>query len=902
MSTSRARWTVAVAAAASLSLLVAPLPAEGQAGPVAPYRAGDDSVIALNILPPGQGRHPNAVEFLQTQATGEPPEHTRDQLDMYDAMAHAETISDIDEYFKDASFGVRPDHVERRYSPREGVTVLRDAGYGVPHVYGETRSDVMFGAGYVSAEDRLFMMDVLRHAGRGRLSRFLGASPANLAMDRAVYRSVDYTEEELEAMFERLRRVDPRLGTTVIADIRDFAQGVNAYISEAFADPRKLPAEYAALQVFPRPWRVTDTVAIATLIGGRFGGGGGQELRNAAFLDALQEAGYPPDQARTIMADLRFAEDPEAWVHAERPFPFLTGLGRVDPDAVAMPDRAERVDAQMRAADPPAAVDGPFGPIRLAFPSGMSNAALIGSDLSSRGRPLAIFGPQTGYWSPQILNELDLHGPGIAARGIGFPGISMYVLLGRGRNYAWSATSTDGDNIDTFAVELCEPDGSEPSVGSDHYVRGRRCVPIYERTDSWLAKPSAGGMPDPSNPDDAVLVEMTTQRADVPTEQGFRTGIVQARGTSGGMPVAYVRLRSTYGAELDSALAYPGVMDPRRTRSAADFRRAFSRYNYTFNWFYLDDRDIAYQFTGALPLRAPGVDPDLPVWAERRWGWRGMVVDARKPFSVSPAKGYLTSWNNKPAPGFRAPDDEWSLGPVHRSQLLDERIVAAAEAGSIDMRELVDLVADAGTVDLRGSAVLPYMLRVLGTPADPRIAEAVSLLEAWVADGAHRRDLDDDGRYEHQAAVALMDEWWSRALDAAFRPVLGDAFDDVPEPQDDPNRLNGTGSAFQHGWYGHLQKDLRTVLGRQVEGRFSRAYCGLGALRACRADLLASLDQAVGALEERFGEDPATWDANEAAERIRFVSIGVLGQPPIDWQNRPTFQQVVEFGPVPRPR
>ena len=870
------------------------------------YRANDHSVTALNILPPGQGRYLNAVELLQAQLTGQQPPHNTDQLDLYESMIRAAPhITDITEYFKDASFGVRPDDVARTYEPRGGVTVIRDRSYGVPHVYGETRSDVLFGAGYVSAEDRLFMMDVLRHAGRGRLSEFLGASPANLAMDRATYRSVDYTEAELQAMGERLVELDPELGATALQDVQDFADGVNAYIEEALLDPTKLPAEYPALQVAPEPWRITDTVAVATLIGGRFGGGGGSELSNAAFLSALQEEGYGPQEARRIMDDLRFADDPEAWVHTEEPFPFLTDLGPVDPAAVAMPGNAAAAARQASAAEPPPVVDGPFGPIPLAFPSAASNTMLVGADLSESGRPLAVFGPQTGYWSPEILNELDLHGPGIDARGIGFPGISMYVLIGRGRDYGWSATSAGGDLIDIFAVELCEPDGSEPTPQSDHYLRDGECVPVYQRTDSWLAKPTAGGIPspDPGSPQDAVLVEMTTERADVPDGRGFRTGIVQARGHADGKPVAFVRLRSTYGAEVDSALTYVEIQDPSRIRGARDFRRAFSRYNYTFNWFYADGRDIAFQFTGAIPERARGIDPDLPVWADRRWAWRGMLPERSKPHAISPAKGYITSWNNKQAPGFRANDGQWSYGPVYRSQLLDKRIQAlVAEDGSINLTEVVNAMGDAATVDLRGSAVLPYMLQVLGSPEDQRLARAVDLLATWVGGGAHRRDLDGDGEYEDQAAVALMDEWWSLALDAAFGPILGGALDDVPEPRDDSGRVGGVGSAFQSGWYGHLQKDLRTVLGLEVEGPFSHGYCGLGVPDDCRRALLASLDAAVSNLEAEFGPDPAGWDADEAGDNIRFSPVGVQGQRPMDWQNRPTFQQVLEFGPRPRSR
>ena len=68
-----------------------------------------------------------------------------------------------------------------------------------------------------------------------------------------------------------------------------------------------------------------------------------------------------------------------------------------------------------------------------------------------------VAGPQVAYFNPQILMEEDVHAPaapglpGIDAQGAAFVGINLYVQLGRGRDYAWSATSAGQDNIDTFA-------------------------------------------------------------------------------------------------------------------------------------------------------------------------------------------------------------------------------------------------------------------------------------------------------------------------------------------------------------------------------------------------------------------------------------------------------------------
>ena len=850
--------------------------------PTQPYGARDGAITALNILPPGQGEYQNGPE----QASGQQSPHNFDQIEPYDRMVQGApgiTKGELDKYFKDATFGVKADDIAREYSPRDGVTVLRDKGFGVPHVYGTTRDDVMFGAGYVSAEDRLFMMDTLRHVGRGRLSEFLGASEANLASDRAVYRSAGYSEEELEAMIERLKELDPELGPLAYADLMAYVDGINQYIAEARIDPRKLPAEYEALQIVPEDWKPTDTVAVASLIGSQLGVGGGGEVDNASFIGALEKKGFTFRQARKILRDFNFPDDPESPVTTSKRFVWNTNLGKLDKRSRAFPDNPASVQDQYQLAQMPSQVDAPWGPIPLTFPDAKSNALLVGSDLSASGRPVGVIGPQVAYWSPEILMELDVHGPGIDARGVGFPGISQYVLLGRGADYAWSATSAGGDQVDTFVEKLCEPGGGEATVDSNGYMKDGKCVEMYSRTDTWEAKPTAAGVPP-----ETVVVEMTTQRTD--------SGIVQARGKVNGKPVAFTELRASFMKEVDSALTYVEISDPERINGPEDFQRAFARFTFTFNWFYLDDEDIAFQLGGTHPLRARNIDPDLPVWGTGEWDWRGSLSFANTPKDINPKRGWMTSWNNKQAPGFRANDRNFSYGPVQRVQLLNDKIKSYKKRkGKISLVDLVNIMGDAGTTDLRGTRVLPFMLKVVGKPSDERLQRAVKLLKAWRRSGAHRRDKDADGSYEHSPAVALMDAWWEPAAKAIFEPTLGRrGYKVLPMRHHDNPRAQG--SAFQSGFYSQINKDLRTVLGLKVRGKASRIYCGKGSLARCRKVVTKSLDAAVTALEEKFGKDPKTWDVDEAAEQINFTPVGLQDQPNMQWQNRPTFQQVLEFG------
>jgi hypothetical protein len=53
----------------------------------------------------------------------------------------------------------------------------------------------------------------------------------------------------------------------------------------------------------------------------------------------------------------------------------------------------------------------------------------------------------------------------------------------------------------------------------------------------------------------------------------------------------------------------------------------------------------------------------------------------------------------------------------------------------------------------------------------------------------------------------------------------------------------------------------------------------------------------VAALAAEFSADPSTWDYDETIDNVIFTPVGVQGQREMQWLNRPTFQQAVEFRP-----
>jgi hypothetical protein len=206
------------------------------------------------------------------------------------------------------------------------------------------------------------------------------------------------------------------------------------------------------------------------------------------------------------------------------------------------------------------------------------------------------------------------------------------------------------------------------------------------------------------------------------------------------------------------------------------------------------------------------------------------------------------------------------------------------------------------TTDLRGWELYPWLRRVTGKGRAGETRAAIRLLDRWVRAGSHRRDLDDDNVVEHGAAIAVMDDWWPLIARAVFRPVLGEpAYEAIRDVHGFGSPPPDDGSAFGSGWWSEIHTDLRALLGARVRDPLSRQYCGRGKRARCRATLLSTLAEAVASAKKRYGvsdladiEMQAVCDDGDLCDEISFTTAGAVGMPDIHWQDRPTFQQVVE--------
>jgi len=794
------------------------------AGAVGPF--GDRSGQAFQILAPGEEGGISAGPF------------STDQGKLYDALTPLQgkvTQKNIEKDFLSEKFGVQGP-VIRTETPKPGLEILRDS-HDIPHVYGETRADVMYGSGYVAAEDRGLLLQLGLGPAYTAALDVPGINPFGLLLTQRSFKpsaeAVKYVEDQKASLLEK-----GPAGEQVLADLEAWVAGVNGY-EETLPPLHRLPTVTLA-----------DAIAGNAFIGSIFGNGGGGEVNNSQLLVSLQSK-YGAEEGLKIYHDLRETNDPEAPTTAKTAFPYdqvptgpTPGTVNVEPGTVS----ASAVKAAAAA---------------KATKRHMSNFLVVGGSHTANGHPLAVMGPQLGYFYPEIVFQADLHGGGIDAEGIVAP-IAPYVFIGRGKEYAWSLTSAGNQNTMMFMEKLCNTDKTPPTRASDHYEYNGECIPL-KTVDAGLLGASG------AEPAHEVYFKESVH------------GPIQGTAMVEGQPYAIAKDRSTRGREPAGELSF-AELDSNAVHNVEDFFHTANNLETTFNMSYLDSKNIAYFSTGLLPVLAAGTDPSLPTLGTGPYDWKGWLSEAQHPHESAPAGDVFLNWNGKPAPEWGAASDQFTYGPVQRVQLYTGFGSNMTEASD------VSIMNRAATQDLRAVKVWPLIKQVLATgPAPSKLAEeAANVVSTWVEHGASRIGQ----QRPKDPGAAVLDAAWNPLAEAVLSPVLGEVlplFRSMNGTDDSPG---SSGSAFDGGWYGYVYKDLKTLLGQPVAQPYSRAYCGNGNLEACRTSLWAAVQLAAEHLSATQGPVPTAWKA--AKVRITFPP-GLLPKYTMRWTNRSTFQQVIEF-------
>lgn len=729
-------------------------------------------------------------------------------------------------------------------SPTAGpvsATIKRDA-YGVPHIFSDTDAGAIFAAGYVEAVDQGLLIGFARYNGIAALVDMPGASAIQLVLGLYDFKPNAKVAQQATDLQTKAILAKGADGKRLLDDIDTYLAGANVRQAETGAAPLTR----------------TDIYAANAIKGQFLGQGGGQEIENAMFLAMLRQR-LGRKNGTAAFNDLQANNDPETAVTTDRSAPawkpVAAGRGKGEVSLRAGSFRSTGIKLPGAAASAASADAGRGLPPRQEA----SNILIVSGQRSATGAPLFVGGPQIGFNYPGLTMEMQIKSPSINVRGATSAPYPGYMLIGRGEDFAWTLTSAGADIIDTYAETLCG--GSKTK-----YLFKGRCRKM-ERVDAGTI--SKGGK----------SVRAIFWRTVHGSVQGYAK-------TQAGKTVALATRRSSYGRDTVDLL-YNQRLTYGRVKSAADYVKAAEQTPQTFNSFYASKTETAFYTAGALPQRAKGVNPTLPVDGRGKYEWKGEIPAGRHPQIVNPASGLIINWNNKPARNFPAGDDRFGAeGGIQRVLTLEGEV---ARHDKLTLADVLSAETAASTEDIRAVAFWPTLKAMLakGKAPSATAAKMAELLEAWHNAGGARIDVNNDGKIDDPGAP-IMDAAWNGLAKAGLCSRLGAAACKGLETR------NPVFSTSQYaGWHQYMDKDLRTLLRKPVKGKYALRYCGKGNVNTCAKSLWAAIDAAGKQLTKAQGADPSAWRAPEAY--IQFSPVPLLK---MQWSNKPTgIQQVMTFGP-----
>jgi penicillin G amidase len=306
------------------------------------------------------------------------------------------------------------------------VTVTRD-GHGVPTIEAASLEDVFFAQGYVTAQDRLWQMDVMRRYASGELSEILGEDTLRLDREQRILGLRDAARKAMEIASPRDRSF-----------FEAYARGVNAYIATR---SDRLPIEFRILRYAPKPWRAEDSVVIANQMV--------KDLNYHYFYDALSRekilAKLGPELTGDLYVNRSWHDRPPTVMREDLQQPDSNSGTDEDDDDDDSPDNSVTQGRPAAAAPEGLPVNG-------------SNDWVVSGAHTVTGKPLLSDDMHLGHQMPNLWYEAHLHSGALDVAGVTLPGMP-YVIVGHNQRIAWGFTNV-GPTVTDVYIENFNPQGA----------------------------------------------------------------------------------------------------------------------------------------------------------------------------------------------------------------------------------------------------------------------------------------------------------------------------------------------------------------------------------------------------------------------------------------------------------
>ena len=680
------------------------------------------------------------------------------------------------------------------------VDIIRDAD-DIPHIFGATRLDALYGLGYVHAQDRLWQMEFQRRIGHGRLSEIFGE--ATVPQDRFL-RTVGFGRAA--------RKAWDRLPPDARQQIDAYVAGVNAFLETHHGGA--LPPEFALLRFEPEPWTGPDVLVWVKMMAWDLSANYTFELlrhdlsalvgpaRMAELLPPYPGngltilAGLPADETRAKAAARTIAQDAR---------PAHTGSARDPRDgswsgsfASALSGGNEFVRDLLRDG---AATEG-LG----------SNNWVVDGTLTASGKPMLANDPHLGAHVPSLWYLAHMSAGEFDVIGATLPGAPA-VAIGRNRFIAWGETNMFADVEDLYRERL--------DAAGTHAEFAGAMEPLRTVTETI----AVNGRP-------PVRVDVRISRHGPLVSDAINANNALATTGPKRPPVEPLALRWTaLDDEDDTIVAFQGL---NQARNWSDFTQALRHLVVpSQNFVYADvDGHIGYYAPGRVPIRANG-DGSVPAegWSGAM-EWTGWIPFEELPHTFDPPSHFIVTANNRPVPAGYPHFLGLEYHEPFRAQRITDLIRGKHKLTPGDFQAI-----QSDTLSLHAQSLLPLlvghlgsaMLRRDGDSRETPDRQAVDLLRRW----------DFDARAD-RPEPAIFQAWFLGLADTLIVHELGrDVSDSYERHFTFVHRfLVNTLSAGDSQWC---------------------AGAGTPASDTCNDAVTSALHDAVGTLTRQLGGDMAHW-------------------------------------------
>jgi penicillin amidase len=549
---------------------------------------------------------------------------------------------------------------------QKSVQIGRDK-WGTPYINASRIDDLLFAQGYVTAQDRLFQMELSRRITQGRLAETFGAGSNNtfiqadtLIRTLGIYRAIQ----------TQINQLDPQTH----AAFQAYTNGVNAFIS---THRNSLPLEFTILGMQPAPWTIADSMAV-----------------EANVVLALDNTWYYKYTRALILARLG---------------PTLTAM-LFPPYPAQNPTLLSNANSQTRLSSLPtgSVPDSAFSiATRNAIAALHTLLGNIGSTLGSNnwvvdgtktttGKPLLANDPHLAISVPSTWYEVALHSSNFDVIGFSLPG-APGVVIGHNASIAWGVTDVGADTSDLYIEQL------DPLHHPGQYLYNKRWLPLQTRHETILVR---GQSP--------VTI----------TVAATRHGPILNYAVSDLKQYATVSLKWTL---LQPAYHPVNFLQLDAAANWLQFSRAVSAISLCLNFVYADTSgNIGYHMSGLLPIRSRD-NRMLPVdGSTARHEWQGFVPASQMPTLFNPPSHMIVTANNRIVPDnypvYVATD--WDDG--YRAQRITNLLDATPRLSITDYQQM-----QADVYSIPASILTPYFIAGGQSTYDSDTTLAVKLLKQW---------------------------------------------------------------------------------------------------------------------------------------------------------------------------